>query len=109
MVRGQHYTGEVDQDGNCYGQVSATYDGYTGQMKDNKKHGYGIETHRYGFTFVGEFRNGKRCGKMTYHNPGHYHEAMEAHNQFYVDGVLKYDQVVTKKEDAWMKEKIKFY
>ena len=70
MVRGSWMQGEMSEDGKLYGHVCSGYmDGYTGSMKNNKKHGFGIETHRYGFTFVGEFKDGKRHGKMTYHNP----------------------------------------
>ena len=82
-------------------------------MKRNKKHGFGkflipltlvlgIEHHRYGFKFVGEWKDGKRCGKMTYHDPvrgpGN---NISITNQFYVAGVLKYHKACKDKSEAF--------
>ena len=39
---------------------------YDGMFRNNKYHGFGKEEHRYGPLFIGEYKEGKRHGKMTF-------------------------------------------
>ena len=68
-IRGQYYRGElavVDNKLVAYGDGS-DYN-YEGMLRNEKKHGIGKEHHAYGMTFIGEYKNGKRHGKMTYNS-----------------------------------------
>ena len=55
---------------------------YRGTFYMNKKHGFGIEEHAYKSYFIGEYKDGKRHGRITFYNhPNSY-------NQVYVNGYL---------------------
>ncbi len=71
-IKAMHYYGEINEKGEAFGKgylSAAGFESFTGTFKDNKRNGFGVETHRYGFTFVGEWKNNLRWGKMTYTSP----------------------------------------
>ena len=66
---GAVYVGELDADGNQYGQgtlTSANGNKYVGEFHDGKLHGQGTLTFANGDKYVGERRDGKRHGQGTY-------------------------------------------
>ena len=70
-IRGQYYRGELAVVGDelvAYGLGGDL--AYSGLFLNNKRHGVGEETHRYGPTFIGEYKDGKRHGRMTYYSDG---------------------------------------